>query len=81
MMIKKIKKENLSFDRYKEYAISDYEEAYEVLATHCSLKDCEEIEADYENMQYKIYSSQLKRVNEGYYELKLIISKSKPYTF
>ena len=79
-MTPKTLKKPLDLNHYDQYGISQNYSAFEIIISDVELEECDNLEAQYLGQGYKIFSSEMMRIQGEIYDLKLIVAKMS-YTF
>lgn len=81
MLKTSVEKKPLNFNEYSKYEISDEFIAFEILFKLINQNDSDDLEAEYLEKGYKLFHSELMHAHQDKYNLKLIVAKTKGFTF
>lgn len=79
-MTQKTLKNPLDLNLYDHYGISQNYSAFEIVISDVELEECDNLEAEYLGQGYKVFYSEMIRIQGENYDLKLIVAKMS-YTF
>lgn len=81
MMKNRVEKTPLNLDHYENYQIDQAYQAYVIIIHDLEEGGAEDLEHEYTQQGYKIFSSEMLRQTNGKFTLKLIVGLTADYTF
>jgi hypothetical protein len=81
MMSNRVEKTPLDLDQYENFEIDQAYQAYVIVIHDLEESKAEDLEYEYMQQGYKIFSSEMLRQTNGMLTLKLIVGQTAGYTF